>query len=296
MTTPDPTLTQDGGRGAVVVERHFPHPVERVWQAVTQPEHLAHWFPGSPEFELHAGGSVRFPDFAGRPAESGTVLECEIPHRLRFSWDTDELLLELSGDADGTRLVLTHAFDDIAGAASFATGWEACLVGLTAVIAQEDVPDPGPRRERHEELARRFRLGRPTVTTAAEGWSARFERQLVCSAGTAWELFLGGAAEPDIVHPVPAIGEQLRAPQAPEVVLGTVTEVQAPTLLAFDTGPGEPGDHVRLELVEGTGHGARLLLTVRGADPAQKEAALEQWGLGAVDAIAEAALEASVGA
>lgn len=53
---------------------------------------------------------------------------------------------------------------------------------------------------------------------------------------------------------------------------------------------------MRLELLEGTGHGARLLLTVRGTDPTEQEAALEQWGLGAVEAIAQAALEASAGA
>ncbi|WP_019157953.1 SRPBCC family protein [Brevibacterium senegalense] len=46
-------------------------------------------------------------------------------------------------------------------------------------------------------------------------------------------------------------------------------------LLAFDTGPGEPGDHVRFELVEGTGHGARMVLTVMGADPAQQDAVLQ---------------------
>lgn len=293
MITPDPMLTHADGRSTVVVQRLYPHPLGRVWRAVTLPEHLAQWFPGAPEFELREGGSIRFPGFAGTEAESGTVLESVIPHRLRFSWDTDELLLELSQEGEGTRLVLTHAFDDTAGAASFATGWEACLAGLAAVIADQHVPDPGPCRERHEELARRFELGRPLVTSADEGWTARFERQLVCSAGIAWELFLGGAAEPEIEHPVPEVGEELRAPQAPEVVLGIVTEVQAPRLLAFDTGPGEPGDHVRLELVDGTGHGARLLLTVRGSDPAEQDAALEQWGLGAVEAIAQAALEAS---
>lgn len=293
MTTPDPTLTHADGRSAVVVQRHYPHPIDRVWRAVTLPEHLAQWFPGAPEFELRDGGSVRFPDFAGTAAETGTVLECAVPHRLRFSWDTDELQLELSEDAAGTRLVLTHTFGDTAGAASFATGWEACLTGLTAVLAGQDVPDPGPCYERHEELARGFDLGRPIVTSTAEGWTARFERQLVCSAGIAWELFLGGAAEPEIEHPVPEVGEELRAPQAPEVVLGIVTEMQAPRLLAVDTGPGEPGDHVRLELIDGTGHGARLLLTVFGSDPAEQDAALEQWGLGAVEAIARAALEAS---
>lgn len=293
MTSPDPVLTKADGRSAVVVERRYPHPMDRVWRAVTDPEHLALWFPGAPEFELRAGGAVRFPDFAGTPAELGTVIECEAPYRLRFNWDTDELLFELAEEVDGTRFVLTHVFDDHGGAASFATGWEACLEGLRSVIDGSEVSDPGPRRDRHEELAHRFELGRASVLETADGWSARFERQLVCPARTAWELFVGGSVEGLDDPPVLVSGEEFHAPQAPEVVLGYLTEVDPPTLLAFDTAPGEPGDHVRLDLVDGTGHGARMLLTVRGKDPTEKDAALDQWGPGAVESIARAALEAA---
>lgn len=289
MTSTDPILRQDAGRDAVVIERRFPHPLERVWRAVTEAEHLAHWFPGAPEFELRPGGAVWFPGLAGEPAEQGRVLECEPPHRLRFTWDTDELLFELLEEGEGTRFVLTYAFDDSAGAASFATGWESCLEGLLAVLDGGETPEPGPRPERHEELAARFGLGRPELAQTPDGWSVRFERQLVCPARTAWDLFLGGddrAAE----RPVLVNGEALHAPQAPDVVLGYITEAEVPALLAFDTGPGEPGDHVRLELTEGTGHGARMILTVLGTERTEREAAVEHWGPGAVDAIARAAL------
>ena len=51
----------------------------------------------------------------------------------------------------------------------------------------------------------------------------------------------------------------------------------------------EPGDHVRVELSEGTGHGARIVLTVTGTDPAERDAAVEQWGTGAVGHLAAAA-------
>ncbi|WP_114856247.1 SRPBCC family protein [Brachybacterium sp. YJGR34] len=291
MTTTDPVLRRGEGRDAVVLERHYPHPIERVWSAVTAAEHLAHWFPGAPEIELRRGGAVRFPDFAGDPAEFGAVLECEAPRRLRFTWDSDEMLFELAEDGDGTRFVLTHTFDDAAGAASFATGWEACLEGLASVLSGAEVIDPGSRRARHEELAELFGLGRPVLEETADGWTGRIERQLVCSAQTAWELFLGGGEAPAGEPPVLVVGEELRAPRAPEVVLGYLTEVRPPTLLSFDTADDEPGDAVRLELTDGTGHGARMILTVAGTDPAQQEAALEQWGDGA-DAIAAAALPA----
>ncbi|WP_422116095.1 SRPBCC family protein [Brachybacterium sp. UNK5269] len=296
MTSTDPILRHDAGRDAVVIERRFAHPLERVWRAVTEPEHLARWFPGAPEFELRAGGAVRFPEFAGEAAEHGRVLECEPPHRLRFTWDTDELLFELLAEGDGTRLVLTHAFDDSAGAASFATGWETCLEHLRAVLGGGEVPEPGPRPERHEELAARFGLGRPEVARTTDGWSLRVERQLVCPADAAWDLLLGGGAGSPAGTLAPAVGQELRAPRHPELLLGHLTAVEAPTLLVFDAAPEQPGDEVRVELTEGTGHGVRLVLTVRGAEPGEQAPAVQQWGIRAVDLIARAALGAVAGA
>lgn len=292
MTPHEPELIDQDGHAELVVRRRYPHPVDRVWRAVTEAEHLAAWFPGAPVFDLRRGGRVRFVEFAGDPAEFGEVLDLDPPHLLRFTWDTDIVTLELADEGADTLLTLTNRLEDRPAAGSVATGWEACLEVLGQVIRGESPTDPGPRPARHEELARHFDLGAPEVQEGPDGWSARFERQLVCSPQQAWELFLGGAAEPDIVHPVPVLGEELRAPRAPEVVLGTVTEVVAGAVLGFDAADGEPGDHVRFELVEGTGHGARMVLTVRGSRSEEREAALEQWGLGAVEAIAAAALDA----
>ena len=52
---------------------------------------------------------------------------------------------------------------------------------------------------------------------------------------------------------------------------------------------GGPGDHVRVELADGTGHGTRITLTVTGHDPAEIDAARDQWGTGAVGHLARAA-------
>ena len=35
------------GRPALRFERYYAHPVDRVWQAVSVPEQLEHWFPRS---------------------------------------------------------------------------------------------------------------------------------------------------------------------------------------------------------------------------------------------------------
>src|SRR5690606_36046480 len=96
------------------------------------------------------------------------------------------------------------------------------------------------------------------------------ERQLICTAEAAWDLAVGPSAL--------AVGERFRSPVAPEVVLGTVSEVEPPRALALTTAPGRPGDAVRLTLGEGTGHGARLMLEVSGTDPDERDDAVPAWG------------------
>ena len=129
----DQFLTRDG-RPSVRVERRYPHPIDKVWRAVTTPEHLGQWFPSPVEIDLRPGGSMRFGAFSG-PAASGIVEELEPPRRFTFTWGLDTLRFELEPDGDGTTFLLTHSFDDRTGAPSFATGWEMCMTGLRALLA-----------------------------------------------------------------------------------------------------------------------------------------------------------------
>src|SRR5687767_15037074 len=134
-------LTLDG-RPTVRVERRYPHPLEKVWRAVTTPEHLGQWFPSPVELELRPGGAMRFSAFEGEAGATGTVLAVDAPRSLTFTWGSDQLSFELTPDGEGTMFTLLHAFDDRSGAASFGTGWEICLAGLRCVLADEPLPRP----------------------------------------------------------------------------------------------------------------------------------------------------------
>jgi hypothetical protein len=206
---------------------------------------------------------------------------------LSFTWGGDRLTFELRPDGDGTTFTLTHAFDDRAGAASFATGWELCLLGLRSVLAGEPLPPPDRGVARHEELVHTFGLDRPEVSTAEGRWTVRIERQLTCPAAVAWDLWFGKDRDTGEQRTAPAVGEPLTPYMAPEVVLGTVTEVGPHRLLAFDVAPtGGPGDHVRVTFTDGTGHGVRVTLAVTGTDPAERDEAAEMWATGAVGHLA----------
>jgi uncharacterized protein YndB with AHSA1/START domain len=52
--------------------RTLSHPVEKVWRAITEPEHLAHWFPTTIDGERSAGAPLRFafPGGSGRRSKA----------------------------------------------------------------------------------------------------------------------------------------------------------------------------------------------------------------------------------
>lgn len=281
------TMEASDGRSAVRLDRTVTHPIDKVWRAVTESEHLSQWFPAHVEIEMTAGGTVSF-DLGGGEMMYGKVISLDPPHQISFTWGDDVLSFDLAPEVGVTRLRMTHTFDDHAGGASFAAGWQACLAALSPVLAREPLPATGRMIERHEELVRRFGLDQGVVTESADGWTIRFERQLTCPADVAWDLFLGRDLGTGQQRTAPVVGEPLTPFAAPHVTLGTITEVDAHHVLAFDTAVEEPGDHVRLEFVPGTGHGARMVLTVTGSssDSLDRTNAYEQWGEGAVEHVA----------
>jgi uncharacterized protein YndB with AHSA1/START domain len=287
----DQFITLDG-RPTVRVERDFPHPIDTVWRAVTTPEHLGQWFPSRVEIDLRPGGDIRFLSFDGSPGATGTVEAVEAPHRVSFTWGADRLTFELTDEGASTTFVLTHSFDDRFGAPSFATGWELCLAGLRNVLDDETPPPPDSGIARHEALVHEFGLDQPEIIDTDGGWTVRLERQLTCPAEIAWDLWFGKDRDTGEQRTAPAVGEPLTPYMAPDMTIGTMTEVELHRVLAFDVSPsGGPGDHVRVELTDGTGHGVRVTLTVTGTDPGERDAAAEMWGTSAIGHLAASAAE-----
>ena len=291
---PPDTMVTSSGRPAVQVERRFPHPVEKVWRAVSRPEHLSTWFPSPVEIDLRTGGAMRFVAFAGDAAEHGQVIAVDPPHRLEFSWGADRMIFELRAVDDGTALTLLHVFDDRAGAASFAAGWHGCLIGLRHVLAGEALPGGRSWCPAARGAGRGVRARSADRRADPDGLADPVRTPAHLSRRTRWDLFLGVDQQTGEQRRAPAVGESLSPYAAPDLVLGTVTALTEHRLLAFDTASGEPGDHVRVELTEGTGHGARLIVTVTGTESTERDPAVEQWGVGAVEHIARAAAQEAV--
>jgi uncharacterized protein YndB with AHSA1/START domain len=134
-------LERHDGRVALRFTRRLAHPPHRVWAALTEPEHLAAWFPTSIEGERAVGAQLRFrhPDDVV-PVLDGEMLAFEPPSLMELSWGEEMLRFELRPDGDGTVLVFSHTFDEIGKAARDGAGWHACLDLLEYEVTGQQAP------------------------------------------------------------------------------------------------------------------------------------------------------------
>jgi uncharacterized protein YndB with AHSA1/START domain len=121
------TLEQTPAGPRLRFTRRLAHPPEKVWQALTEPEHLKAWFPMPFTVdEWRAGAPMRFEsevtgDFGGE------VLAVDPPRLLEFSWGPDTLRFEVEPDGDGSKLTLLDTIEDLGKAARDGAGWHTCL-------------------------------------------------------------------------------------------------------------------------------------------------------------------------
>lgn len=139
------TLIDHDGRPAVRFRREFAQPVERLWAAITNPDHLAHWFPSKVRMEPREGGTIEFFGDPNMPEarSSGTILIFRPPTRLAFSWHASELhfTIEAAGDG-GCVLTLTDVLETRDAAARNAAGWTLCLAELSKHVAGQQADGP----------------------------------------------------------------------------------------------------------------------------------------------------------
>jgi uncharacterized protein YndB with AHSA1/START domain len=146
-----------GDKHALRYERRLEHPVERVWEALTEPDQLAQWLAAADELELAEGGRIslrwlNIPDSPDEweehgielgdvdPAEpaTGTITELDPPRVIEY--DTDKMGLmrwELRADGDGCVLVFTNTIElpDEFPVTQTLAGWHIHLDHLADALA-----------------------------------------------------------------------------------------------------------------------------------------------------------------
>ncbi len=161
------------GHGEVTLRftRRLPHPPAKVWRALTEPEHLAAWFPTTVEGDLTPGSTLRY-NFRemNLPGFEGSVLACDPPTLLEFNWGDERLRFELKADSQGTVLMFSASFAEIGRAARDAAGWHTCLDLLGYDLAGEQAPWPQDDRWRqvHRDYVRVLGPEAATIGPPAE--------------------------------------------------------------------------------------------------------------------------------
>ncbi|OAH13015.1 SRPBCC domain-containing protein [Streptomyces jeddahensis] len=136
------TTTFDG-RPALQFERRLKHSREKVWLAVTDPDHLSQWYPFRVTgMEPRAGGRLAFDDGEGT-LYTATITHFDPPRLFAFDeYDPDgrerefddHLRIELRDEGDGCLLVFTHVMADPLIADGASVGWQRCLDELAAQL------------------------------------------------------------------------------------------------------------------------------------------------------------------
>jgi uncharacterized protein YndB with AHSA1/START domain len=134
-------LERDHDRAVVRYVRQLPHPPSRVWRALTEPEHLAAWFPTTIDGERATGAKLvfRFTDIDLSPME-GEMLTFEPTSLLELRWGPDVLRFDLEPDGKGTALTFTATMVELGKAARDGAGWHTCLDLLSYNLTGERPP------------------------------------------------------------------------------------------------------------------------------------------------------------
>src|SRR5262245_8792399 len=108
--------TWQESRDAIVFEVDYPHPIERVWRALTEPDQIAQWLMEN-DFAPRVGHRFTLREIPP-PREWRGYVDCEVvtvepPHRLVYTWDggstpPTQVSYALSAIPGGTRLRLEH--------------------------------------------------------------------------------------------------------------------------------------------------------------------------------------------
>jgi uncharacterized protein YndB with AHSA1/START domain len=134
-------LERRHGQVAVTFTRHIPHPPAVVWQALTEPEHLAAWFPTTIEGERAAGARLHFGFRDGEaPPFDGEMVQYEPESSMTMRWGDDVLRFELRALDTGSVLTLRATFDEMGKGARDGAGWHTCLDLLGYAVGDRRAP------------------------------------------------------------------------------------------------------------------------------------------------------------
>jgi uncharacterized protein YndB with AHSA1/START domain len=164
-------IQKDGERWTLVLVRELHHAPAKVWEALTDPEHLREWAPFDADRNLGTIGTATL-STVGTPTPHVTesrVKRAEEPKVLEYTWGGNDLRWELEPAAGGgTRLTLWHNIERNFIAMG-AAGWHICFDVLERLLSGQPIGRiVGPEvmkfegwQRLHAEYAKQFGVDAP---------------------------------------------------------------------------------------------------------------------------------------
>jgi hypothetical protein len=128
-------IRKGGEKWTLILVRQLRHAPEKVWQALTDPEHLREWAPFVADGSLGTVGATVNLTWMGSPKPiETTVTRADAPTLLEFG----DIRWELEAAGGGTRLTLWHSIDNrfIAWGAA---GWHICFDVLQRFLTGDPI-------------------------------------------------------------------------------------------------------------------------------------------------------------
>jgi uncharacterized protein YndB with AHSA1/START domain len=179
--TPGPAsgahIRKDGEKWTLVLVRELRHSPEKVWQALTDPEHLREWAPFDADRSLGTVGSTVKLTTVGAPVlhvSETKVTRAEAPEVLEYKWGDFEMRWQLEASGRGTRLTLWIKIGR-PYIAMGAAGWHICFDVLDHYLSGNGIgriagPDAMLRsgwQRLRAEYAKQFGIETPNRSPAA---------------------------------------------------------------------------------------------------------------------------------
>ncbi len=125
----------------LVLVRELRHSPEKVWQALTDPDHLREWAPFDADRSLGAAGTTVKLTTVGAPGphvSETKVARADVSKLLEYTWGGNDMRWELEASGSGTRLTLWASIDRrfIAWGAA---GWHICFDVLDRLLEGEPI-------------------------------------------------------------------------------------------------------------------------------------------------------------
>ena len=132
---------REGEQWTLVVVRELRHSPDKVWRALTEPEHLREWSPFDASGSLgHAGAKVKLTT-VGSPKPHVTeteVTRADPMKSLVFNWGGNDMRWDLEPSGTGTRLTLWTSINR-RFIAMGAAGWHLCLDVLDHLLEGDPI-------------------------------------------------------------------------------------------------------------------------------------------------------------